>query len=406
MERITVVGGGLAGLIAASEIAEAGVPVRLLEARRHLGGRARSTSGPYRANLGPHALYANTQLWRWLRDRGLHRPSHRPQPRRLVSGIRFRWHGDLRALPPAAARRALQHARLRAPVDRDLRSWMTDMAGEDAAQVVSGAAGPLVFDHDAGRLSAAFVMEKVRSVLLRPVTPARYVEGGWNALVERIANHARAAGAVVEVSHRVTALDDIAAAGPVIIAVEPAAARTLLGADDLQPEVPSVVLVDVGVERRHGDPYLVFDLDEGAFLNRASAVVPSVAPAGCELIQASLGVRPGEGLESGVARIEALLDQSFAGWRARTTWYRRGLATESTGAVDLPGTTWRTRTPVAYADRVWLAGDWVAAPGHLAEVACNSAIRAAREAVAAYTSTVWTRPAVHPASSGGSTVAP
>jgi hypothetical protein len=144
----------------------------------------------------------------------------------------------------------------------------------------------------------------------------------------------------------------------------------------------------------------VFDLDDGAFVTRASAVVPSLAPDGCELIQASLGLCPGEGLASGVDRIETLLDQSFAGWRERTTWYRRGLVTESTGAVDLPGTTWRDREPVAFADRVWLAGDWVAAPGHLAEVACNSAIRAARAAVA------WCRTAgrgptpARPASSG------
>ena len=37
---VTVVGGGLAGLIAAVECAEAGVPVRLLEGHARLGGRA------------------------------------------------------------------------------------------------------------------------------------------------------------------------------------------------------------------------------------------------------------------------------------------------------------------------------------------------------------------------------
>jgi uncharacterized protein with NAD-binding domain and iron-sulfur cluster len=37
MGAITVIGGGLAGLIAAIECAEQGVPVRLLEARSRLG---------------------------------------------------------------------------------------------------------------------------------------------------------------------------------------------------------------------------------------------------------------------------------------------------------------------------------------------------------------------------------
>ena len=57
MNEITVVGGGLGGLVAAISCAEAGAPVRLLEAHRMLGGRARTTDGPFRANLGPHVLY-------------------------------------------------------------------------------------------------------------------------------------------------------------------------------------------------------------------------------------------------------------------------------------------------------------------------------------------------------------
>lgn len=381
MDEITVVGGGLAGLIAASEAAEAGVSVRLLEARRHLGGRAHSTDGAYTANHGPHALYATTDLWRWLRRRGLHTPSRMPQMRNAVSGIRFRWKGELRRTPPAALVQAARLVRREAPVDRDLRSWVTEHAGEAAAAAAGGLAGPLVFDYDPGRLSAAFVMEKVRSILLQPLTPARYVEGGWGALVERIAAHARSAGVVIQAGERVTSVDGLAASGPVIVALDPAAARQLLGDDTLRPVAPRVGLLDLGLERRRGDPYLVSDLDEAGFVDRFTAVVPSLAPPRHELIQTSVGLRPDEGLESGIARLEAIVDAAFDPWRDRVTWRRRGMLTESTGAVDLPGTTWRDRTPVAYADDIWLAGDWVAAPGHLAEVSCNSAVQAAKAAV-------------------------
>lgn len=382
MDEITVVGGGLAGLIAASEVAEAGVPVRLMEARQRLGGRAQSLEGDYQANFGPHALYAGTEIWGWLKERGLHSPSRMPV--RSTTAIQIRWQGDLRRLPPLGALRNLRRLTKDAPVERPLGDWAAERAGEDTARFVAGLAGPLVFDHDPGRLSAASVMGKIRSVQLQLVPTPRYVEGGWGALVERIAAHARSTGVVIEVGRRVESVDEVAGSGPVIVALDPPGARNLLGDESLRPESPRVALLDLGLESRRGDPYLVVDMDEAAFVDRFTAVVPSLAPPGHELVQASVGLRPDEGLASGVSRLEAILDQAFTGWRERTTWRRRGLGAEATGAVDLPGTTWQDRTPVAYADDVWLAGDWVAAPGHLAEVSCTSAQQAAAEAVLAF----------------------
>lgn len=48
-----------------------------------------------------------------------------------------------------------------------------------------------------------------------------------------------------------------------------------------------------------------------------------------------------------------------------------------TGAVDLPGTTWRDRPAIDRGNGIFLAGDQVAAPGLLSEVAFASASRAA-----------------------------
>ncbi len=74
-QQITIVGGGLAGLSAAIACAEGGAKVRLLEAHDALGGRARSNDGPFKANLGPHALYQDGPLWQWLAERKL-LPAH------------------------------------------------------------------------------------------------------------------------------------------------------------------------------------------------------------------------------------------------------------------------------------------------------------------------------------------
>ena len=117
MSQITVVGGGLAGLTAAITCAEGGARVRLLEAHDALGGRARSIDGPYKANLGPHALYSDGPLWRWLAERNL-LPAHVRPP---LGGARFRWQGSVQRTPPLGAIPAILRLRGRkAPVETRL----------------------------------------------------------------------------------------------------------------------------------------------------------------------------------------------------------------------------------------------------------------------------------------------
>lgn len=50
------------------------------------------------------------------------------------------------------------------------------------------------------------------------------------------------------------------------------------------------------------------------------------------------------------------------------------------GALDLPGATWRDRPAVDRGDGVYLVGDCVAAPGLLSEVAWASGVEAGRAA--------------------------
>ena len=126
MNNVTIVGGGLAGLTAAISCAEQGAEVRLLEAHDQLGGRARSTAGPYKANLGPHALLSNSPFWRWLGQRELLPPHARPP----LSGVRFRWQDEIRRVPAVGAAVAALRLRGRsAPVERSFRSWAEEHVG-------------------------------------------------------------------------------------------------------------------------------------------------------------------------------------------------------------------------------------------------------------------------------------
>jgi phytoene dehydrogenase-like protein len=142
------------------------------------------------------------------------------------------------------------------------------------------------------------------------------------------------------------------------------------------------LLLDLAVRAAPGDAFVVSDLDAAGWLERYTLPDPSLAPAGESLVQAQLPMRAGEGRAEAAARMETLAGQALPGLRERVTWRREGVAHRRTGALDLPGTTWRDRPAVDRGDGVFLAGDMVAAPGLLSEVSFHSALAAAHGALA------------------------
>ena len=375
-DPITILGGGLAGLIAAIACAEGGAQVVLKEAHGALGGRARSSSGPYRANFGPHVLYKDGLLWRWLADRDLI-PPFAGLP---LAGARLRWQGQIRRTPPLGALPSVLRLRGReAPIDRDFRSWAEEHTDARTAAMLSAAAGVYTFHHDPGALSAAFVWPRTVRTLLSPPPSARYVLGGWGKLVEVLEARVRALGVTIETGCPVRELPRT----PVILATELSQARELLDDDTLHWTGGHTVCLDLGLRRRRGDPFVVADLDEAGWIERFTAPDRSLAPEGEELVQAQMPVRPEESPDGAVARLERLLDASMPEWRERETWRRRQVMDSRSGAVDMPGTSWRDRPAIDRGDGVFLAGDMVAAPGLLSEVSSASALEAAKLALEA-----------------------
>jgi hypothetical protein len=374
MHEITIIGGGVAGLTAAITCAEQGAIVCLFEAHDELGGRARSTDGRYKANLGPHAIYKGGTLWNWLSERDLMPPIARPQ----LTGYRFRYQGAIHRTPPMTLIPPGLRLRGRmAPVEQDFRSWVTDHSDEQTADLLASAAGVYTFHHDPGELSAAFVWERSQRLLLSVTPPARFIIGGWRTLVTGLEHRARALGVTIQVGQRVDALPD----GPVIVALELRDARRLLGDDALQWPSGNTLCLDLGLHTRRGDPWIVSDLESAGWAERYNAQDPTLSPDNEDLIQAQMPIRPGESADDAALRLDHLLDLSFESWRDRITWRRRQVMDGRSGALDLPGSSWRDRPAIDRGDDTFLCGDQVAAPGCLAEVSFASAIEAGTLAV-------------------------
>lgn len=376
MTQVTVVGGGLAGLVAAITAAEHGATVTLHEGHRSLGGRWRLARPPYLAHEGPHVVYGDGPLWAWLKQRGLQGATC-AVPLTALGGFWFRQRGKLRHSPPAGLVRALLAVRRpEVPSAVSFGDWASPIVGWEATRLAAAAAGVAVFHHDPASLSAQFVAERLRRVFTVPPR-AKYRRGGWGAMFDGLHAYATALAVKVELGSRVTELG----AGPTIVATSLEAARVLLKDDSLQWPSGRTVLLDLGIRQARRDAFVVSDLDSCGWLETFTVPDPTIAPTGESLVQLQMPIAPKETKIDGVARLEALADTALPGWRERVTYRLEAVADARTGAVDHPGSSWRDRPAIDRGDGIYLTGDRVAAPGLLSEVSLTSAIRAANLAV-------------------------
>jgi phytoene dehydrogenase-like protein len=366
-QDLMIVGAGITGLTAAIEAAGRGRRVTVAEAHSRPGGRARSLGAPFRANSGPHAVYVDGPWWRWLERQGLTPPIVEP-PRELTL---VRAGGRLGPWP-AGLSAAIAALPAEAPAEESFRAWLLRHVDATTAEAIVGVTFIFTFDHDPGRLSAAFVHQRLRRAL---AGGARYVTGGWSTMVDLLLERATDLGVRLRTGTRVPAPPE----GPTILATSLAAASRLTGDGSLTWPSARTATFDLGL-RAESCPgwFRVMDLDDRIYAARYSLPDPTVAPAGHELLQISAACAPHERKADAERRVQSLLDQSWPGWRAAVEWQRSAVRTKCTGALDLPGTTWHDRPAVSRGDTLAVATDQSAAPGLLAEVGIAAALLAVR----------------------------
>ena len=359
---LTIVGAGLTGLTAAIEAAERGWRVTVAEAHSQPGGRARSLAAPFRANTGPHAIYVDGPWWAWLERHGLTPPIvEAPRDANLVRA------GGRLGPWPAELGKAIAALPAEAPVEESFRVWLLRHVDAKTAEAMIGLAFIATFDHDPGRLSAAFGHERLRRAL---AGGARYVVGGWSTMAGLLTERAASLGAQIRTRTRVSTLPT----GRTILATSLAAARQLTGDRSLAWPSARTATFDLGLRSGPGPSWFrLMDLDDRIYAARYSLADPTLAPPGHELIQIAAACSPRERKTDAERRVQRLLDQSWPGWRAAVQWHRSAMRTHCTGAIDLPGTTWRNRPAVSRSKTLTVATDQSAAPGLLAETGITAA---------------------------------
>jgi phytoene dehydrogenase-like protein len=410
MNDLVVVGGGLAGLAAATWCARRGLRVALLERAGALGGRARTDlHAGYAHNLGAHALYVGGAAARGLGDLGVSFTG-RPPP---TGGLLAIAHGEVHRFPSGLfsmlatdlftfgakieAARAL--ATLVRTDPRPLRDvpWATWLEGvaprAEVRAAIASIARVTTYANASGRSSAGATIEQVR----RGASPGvLYLDDGWQSLVDGLERAARDAGVRIVRSAPVASVihdgqvrgvaianGETVAGRSVLLATGPSTARALTGKKDLGGNlVPvHVACLDLGLaDLPRPDRLAAFGVDEPTYFSVHSASA-RLAARGATVHVMKYIDPDSQGDADPEAELERVMDRVQPGWRAQVV-VRRFLPSlvASNALVEV-----RKRRPGVDAvgiERVYLAGDWVGEESMLADAAIASARAAATRIVA------------------------
>ena len=414
MSNVAVVGGGIAGLITAIALARGGAGVRLFERAGALGGRALSrVEDGFVFNQGPHALYRGGVFAETLAAYGVAVTGGPPDFREAVAIWGDERHPFPRNFATIAAGAPLNFAerirmlRLFAMLPRlDLRQWrgrpFSEYTGDLPARpsaLVQALTRLSTYVHAPDALDAAAALAQIRLAGQGVV----YVDGGWSALVEGLADVARAEGVDIRLSAPVAAVERVPAgwrvgldaaqsfvADAVVLTAPPAAATALLPASAalaaaaLEAQPIRAISLDCGL-RRLPKPTATFALgiDKPLYYSVHSAGA-TLAPAGCALVHASRYLAPDETADAAkIGEVTALIGRMQPGFEAEVVASARLLGMPVTYDFPRAGAAGRM-APLALDDApgVFLAGDWVGEGAMLSDASAKSAREAAASALA------------------------
>ncbi|MGH6987958.1 MAG: phytoene desaturase family protein [Caulobacteraceae bacterium] len=433
MERragVIIIGGGLSGLLAAAEAADAGACVELYESSDALGGRARTrwVKG-FAFNQGPHALYRKGAFRLALDRLEIRQTGKSPNFDHglAVSGGRI----NLLPISPAAiARTALLDSSERRALAGSLRAFLGETApqrGESVSLYLDRLGTPpklrsilealvrvTTYCHAPDGLDAASAIDQV-ALGFRGVT---YVDGGWGGLVEALSRRVQSLGVSVQTGRAAERIEPSAEGVTVrfadgtsrssaasVLAVGPIEAQRLVpGAASLgraadQARPMRSLCLDFGLSKLPASRRTyALGLTRPLYFSVHSAAA-RLAPRGAAMVHVArylaedgTAVRPAD-----VAELEQFVDVIQPGWRELVVARQRlvGIVV----AHDYPqaqrgGLAGRPAIGVPEDRRIFVAGDWVGAEGLLSDAAAASGTAAGRSAAACAKAVELTAPSL------------
>lgn len=433
-QRVAVVGGGLAGLSAAVNLAKHGLAVTLFERSSHAGGRAQTTvKDAYHINLGPHAFYLGGAGRSFLKDLAIEPIGGTPPISNAVGFYRRRtpilplsigaiFKTDLLSLADKLRLIKLM-LRLNSIEEKDFESitvnaWIDQdkdlcRAGDALKSFVRALIQLSTYTRDTDKMSARAGLYQLKSAVRSGVS---YLHGGWAQLVDALVEKAREFDVnlvtgceVTEVSKKTQTGDFMVAFKDhtgglacetfcgIVLAAPPSVVKVIVAAETISPgQIPLTLggddLVDVKAacldiclsELPRPEMTYSLGIDEPLYYSVHSSAANLTPPNGA-LVHAAYYLKHGEtGTPAIEMRLEEMMDTLQPGWREKLV-YKRFLANITVVHKILSikegklGGYWTEETDEP---GVYRAGDWVGTE-QLADASLGSAKRSS-ELLCAY----------------------
>ncbi len=403
--HVAVVGGGIAGLVAAVELASAGARVVLFEGGSELGGRARTKhQDGFSLNQGAHAVYAKGAFHRTLQRLGISVAGQNASPaapQGLRDGRLYRFPTSLGTLlssglfglqDKANFSRVYRALAQGATGTGTYESWLGEQNLRPRVRAaMEGLARVATYTNAPAMMLTSAALDQMR-LGGRGVI---YADGGWSTIIAALRDKAVEAGVEIRLGEGVHRLvveggrvrlalaeggEHLADAG--LLAVGPKEAAALAPhvaslrayADEAIPVRANTL--DLALERwPEGAKEFVIGLDTPIYFSLHSKA-GKLAPEGGAVVHVARYLGPHESVRlDGIEELEALADLAMPGWR-RFEKHRQTLRgmTVSNALVrwDKP----RPGVALSDAPGLFIAGDWVGAEGMLSDAAASSAVEA------------------------------
>lgn len=211
---VVIVGGGLAGYVAANYLSKTNLSILIIEKGKHVGGRARTNKlNQQYLNLGPHALYKKGKAASFLEELGIHLPGKSPKLNGILIENNIEYAAPLSPLELFTTRllngkeRIEWMAALLKLINTDpdklaaqtFQQWVKRVTHSKKVESLLYVLGRLsTYCHAPERVSAKVMVSNMKNAM----GGALYLDGGWQTIIDQLHNRAILLGVQVQ-SHTV-----------------------------------------------------------------------------------------------------------------------------------------------------------------------------------------------------------